>query len=242
MASISIPASITAAIAGASTTAAAGAATVGATAAAASTAAATAGIAATGVAGIEAASIPLASAAAGASWLGYAGLGLTALSGVTGAYGAIKQGEAQKSADDYNASVASQNSAQATRNAQISSEAGMEQTAMQEQKTRAQVGAIKANQAAAGVDVNSGSAVDVRSSAAELGQLDALTVRSNATKEAYGYQVQSSNFDSQATLDKAEGENAEEAGFIGAGNTFLGSVGSGASNFAKFQLQGGFGT
>jgi hypothetical protein len=227
--------------AAASTATAATAATVGTAAATASTAAATAGIAATGAAGIEAASIPLAAAAAATPWLGYAGLGLTALGGVTGALGSIQQGKAAKASSDYNADVATANAAQAEQNAQISSQSGIQQEAMQEQKTRAEVGQMKANQAASGVDVHSGSALDVRSSAAELGELDALTVRSNATREAYGYKTQAIGFEGQGQLDKMEGQNAETAGYVGAANTFLGSTGSAATNFAKYQMQGGFG-
>ncbi len=61
-------------------------------------------------------------------------------------------------------------------------------------KTRGQVGAIEASQAASNITVGSGSAVDVRSSAAEMGELDALTIRSNAEKQAYGYQTQAAAF------------------------------------------------
>lgn len=190
------------------------------------------------IAGISTASVPV---AAGASWMSIAGLGLTAASGLVGAGGAIMSGEAKSASAEYNAEVSARNKTQADRNAVIAGEAASEQTAIQSQKTRSTIGGIKANQAASGVDVNSGSAVDVRSSAAELGELDALTVRSNATKEAYGYTTQSANFGAQSELDKAEASNDETAGYLGAGTTLLSAAGTGASNFSKFQLQGGFG-
>lgn len=60
------------------------------------------------------------------------------------------------------------------------------------------MGAIKAAEAAGNVDVNSGSAVDVQSSAAALGELNAITIRGNAAKEAYGYETQSTSFENQA--------------------------------------------
>lgn len=217
-------------------------AVISAAAASASTAAATAGVAATGAAGIEAASIPLAaSAAAGSSWLGATSLGLTALGGVTGVLGQLQAGKASSAAAQYNSDVASQNAIQSKRNADLAGEAGEEKAAMVERDTRAKVGQIKSQQAASGLDVNSGSALDVRSSAAELGELDALTVRSNAAKEAYGYQVQGVGQEAQSNLDTFEAKNDETAGEVGAASTFLGAVGTGASNFYKYQLAGGFG-
>jgi hypothetical protein len=172
--------------------------------------------------------------------MGATSLGLTALGGVTGALGAIQQGKAQAASARFNAAVAGINAQQAERNAQMASEAGMAQAAMRERQTRAEVGQLKANQAASGIDVNSGSALDVRSSAAELGELDALTVRSNATKEAYGYSTQANSFRNEAGLENAEAENDETAGNVGAASTLLGAAGSGFDNYTKYRMQGGF--
>lgn len=157
------------------------------------------------------------------------------------AYGAYEQGQAGKVSEKYNAAVSQQNANVAKQNEAIAGQAGEEQAAMVQQRTRATVGAIRANQAASGIDVNSGSDVDVRSSASELGELDALTVRSNATREAYGYGVQAENFEAQGTLDQFEGENDLKAGEIGAGSTFLSGLGSAANNYARYQMSGGFG-
>jgi hypothetical protein len=155
-------------------------------------------------------------------------------SAAVGAAGAIQSGKAQSGAANYNAEIAQQNQQQALQNANLVSASGEQQAAVQEQKTRSEAGAIKAAQAASGVDVNSGSAVDVQSSAAETGQLNALTVRANAAREAYGYQTQSTSFEDQAQLDTAQAANATTAGDIGATGTFLGGVGSAAGNYAKF--------
>lgn len=165
--------------------------------------------------------------------------GASIIGGVVSAVGSIQQGQAAKQSADYNAKVASANAQQAKNNATMAANAGEEQAAIQSQKTKAAVGSTLANQAAGGIDVNSGSAVDVRSSEADLGQLDALTIRSNAAKEAYGYQTQASNFTAQSGLDTAEGKNAQATGNLGAISTFLGSAGSAATNFAKFQMAGG---
>lgn len=174
------------------------------------------------------------------SWVGMASLGATALGGVSGAYGAISSANAQAGAANYNASIAAQNAELAKKNEEIASQSGMAQEAIQQQKTRAYVGELKTQQAASGVDVNSGSAVDVRSSAAELGELDALTVRSNATREAFSYGQQAESLKAESALDKFEASNASTAGGINAASTILGSAGNAVDNYYKYKLQGGF--
>lgn len=168
---------------------------------------------------------------------GILGLG----SGLIGGYGAWSQGQSQAGAARFNSTIEKQNAAISMQNAAIAGQAGSEQAFMSGIKTRALTGGIQANQAASGVDVNSGSAVDTRASASELGELDALTIRSNAAREAYGYTQQARSHEAQSTLDTYEAKNDSTAGTINAVSTFLGSAGSAADNFAKYQLAGGFG-
>jgi hypothetical protein len=56
-----------------------------------------------------------------------------------------------------------------------------------ESQTRVLVGTQRATLAAQGVDVASGSAVDLQSQTAGFGALDAQTIRNNAAREALGY-------------------------------------------------------
>ena len=141
-----------------------------------------------------------------------------------GVTGALQQGYANAQADKYNAALATMNSVQAARNASMAAEAGSSQAGIQSMKARAEVGSIKTNQAAGNVDVNSGSAVDTRVSADELGKLDALQIRSNATKEAYGYQVQSTNFKNEASLDKFAASHELTAGWLNSASTLIGDT------------------
>lgn len=159
-----------------------------------------------------------------------------------GAVGAISSANAASASANYNAQVAQQNQQIATQNATLAGQAGEAQAAQQGQKTRAEVGAIKAAQAAGNIDVNSGSALDVQSSAASLGELSAITIRSNAAREAYGYETQSTSFENQAQLDAAQSASDTTAGEIGSGSTILGGLGSAGSNYANFlnQSSGGF--
>lgn len=237
------------AIAAVGTAVSGAAASVGSAVGIGSTAAAAAGGASGGIlAGLtvptsiaaDIAAAPAATGLIGSSTLGYASLASTVLGGATSAIGSIKQGQAEKEAAEFNAQVAKENQQVSTANAQIAGQAGAEQAGMTSMKTRATVGAVQANQAASGIDVNSGSDVDVRSSARELGELDALTVRSNATREAYGQTVQAASYGAESQLQSYEAESAGTAGEIGAASSFLGSTGSAANNWYRYQLQGGF--
>lgn len=206
--------------------------------------AAAAGVGLAGTAAGIGSGIGAAAATVGATapgWLGIAGTASSLLGGVTGAVGAYEQGEAASRSAKFNAQVERQNAAISQQNAAIAGQAGSEQAWMTGQKTRSNVGSIKANQAASGIDVNSGSAVDVRSSASELGELDALTVRSNAAREAYGYQQQAASHTEQSNLDTFESKADSTAGAVNAAGTFLGGVGSASDNFLRYQLSGGFG-
>jgi len=237
------------------TTAAATAATTAATATTAAATASTAaavgtaasidlGATATGAAiGSISAATPALGAAASSFLpiLGYASTGLNALGGAVGALGAIQTAQAQAGAAKENAAIATINQNQATENATLAGEAGSAQAGIQSQKARAQVGSIIANQAAGGIDVNTGSAKDTQLSERDVGELDALQVRSNATKEAYGYQTQATSFGDQAALDTTEAKNDQTAGNLNAASTFLGGLGSAGSTYAKYQLSGGFG-
>lgn len=181
-----------------------------------------------------------ATAASAPAWLGYSSLALSALGGAAGAYGQLQSAHAQAAADQYNASVAQINQNQAATNARLAAQAGEEQVAQQQRKTRAEVGQLEANAAASGVDVNKGSALDVRSSAAELGELDALTVRSNAAREAYGYQTQAVSQGNEAQLETFAASNAEQAGGINAAGTLLGSAAGAGNTYLKYLQAGGF--
>lgn len=153
-----------------------------------------------------------------------------------GAYG---QGHAQAEASHYNALVAWNNAKIAKENQSIVSQAGEAQTGMAGERSRAAGGAIKTNQAASGVSVNSGSAVDTQTSARELGNLDAMTVRSNAVKEAYGYKVQSENFNTEGEFLARQAKSEEAGAIVGAATTFIGSAENDYSTYLKWQQAGG---
>lgn len=186
-----------------------------------------------------AASATAAATAAAASGITLADVGLAASIGsaLIGGIGALTSGNASAASAKYNAQIADENATIAKQNATWAGEAGAEQAGQASQKTRAEVGAIKAAQAANNVDVNSGSALDVRSTAAELGQLSAINIRSNAARSAYGYETKATSEEAQSQFDTFSGEQSSLAGEVGAGSTILGGAANAGLNYSKYLQQ-----
>ena len=217
-------------------TAASASAAAASTAAAAGTAAAATAAASAGAIGAGAGAIfdTALAASAASSTLATVGTVGSILSSGIGALGAIKSGQASSAAAKYNAQVAAQNAQLATQQATWAGAAGEAQVGQQSAKTRADVGAIMAAQAANNISVNQGSAVDVRSSASSLGELSAINIRSTATRQAYGLETQATSETGKSQLDTYQAEQDQLAGEVGGGSTLIGGASSAAYNYNKF--------
>ena len=156
-----------------------------------------------------------------------AGAGLSAV-------GQISQSRAASQAAAYNAQVATQNAQIATTNANLTGAQGEAAVGVAGAKTRAAAAGELANQGASGLDVNKGSAVDVRASTAEVGELNALTIRSQAAQTAYGYQTQAAGYTGTAALDKFESQADEEGGELKGASTLLGTAANPNYNYMGF--------
>lgn len=158
----------------------------------------------------------------------------TLAAGAVSAAGAVKSGEANAANLNYQAQVAANNSLIAKQNMDWETQSGEIAATNQEMKTRATVGQTKADQGASGVDVNTGSFVAARAGEAEVGSLDALTIRTDAARKAYGYAVAATSDTAQSQLDKVGADNAATAGDISAGASLLGSASSAFGQYAKW--------
>ncbi len=178
---------------------------------------------------------------------GTAGTILSGLGTAASIFGTLQGGRAASQSAKYQSAVAANNATIAQQNATRAGQEGEQQAFIAEQKNRAKVGALVADQAASGIDVNKGSALDIRQSEAQIGQLDAMTIRANAAQKAYGYQVESTSKTADADLYKAEAKNAKTASYINAA-TILGSnklksdeVGDGFGDFLDSNsISGGY--
>lgn len=91
-------------------------------------------------------------------------------------------------------------------------------------KTRRLIGAQRAAYAGQGVDVESGSALEVQADTAYQGELDAITIRNNAFREAFGLEI-----DAAQTMQA--GQWAYRAGINNAAGTILGGASSAAGTY-----------
>jgi len=176
------------------------------------------------------------------AWAAAIGAGASLLSsGVSAAgsaKGAGKQGAAQAQAAMYNAQVARNNATIDNWAADYTGKVGFIQAADQSTKGAVTGAKVKTAQAANGIDVNTGSAVDVQVGQREIGQKDATTVLRDAQLKAYGYRVAANNENSKADLDTMgasadqQAASASAQGSILSGATsILGKFGSLAGSF-----------
>lgn len=164
----------------------------------------------------------------GASGLGAIGAGVSAV-------GTILGGVAQAGQANYQAEVAKNNAQIAKQNATEATEAGQAQAQAESEKGAQVAGSIIASQAANGIDVNTGSAVDVQQSQREESKLDTNTVMHNAEMSAYGYRTQQTSYLAQAKLDESEAAQAPIAAAIGATGSFLSNASSLSSKWTGAQ-------
>jgi hypothetical protein len=164
------------------------------------------------------------------------GLVLTAASTLVGAAGAKQQADASAEAQNYNAKVQDMNSTLAERRARDALERGR----LEEQQKREQVSQIQGKQKAAmaanGVDLTFGSPLDTLVDTATLGELDALTIRKSAAREAYDYKVQAVNSKADASLSRANAKATKTGGYLSAVGTVLTGA---AKGYGQAYGQGG---
>lgn len=154
-----------------------------------------------------------------------------------GAAGAIQQGQAAADAAEYNAKVGEMNAKLSERRARDAIERG----AAEEQRKRMEVQKIMGDQrvaaAANGVDLSFGSPLDTIMDTAMLGELDALTIRSNTYREAHDRKVDAANQRAGAELNRMEGRAAKTAGYLSAAGTILGGAGKAFGNWQETRRQ-----
>ena len=170
------------------------------------------------------------------------GFGVQAYGQVKAGKAAKKQGELAQQASESQAQITDYNAQVADLQATDAIERGAEAESKFRTQVRGAIGAQRAGIAGGNVSVGFGSAVDVQADAAYLGELDALTIRTNAGREAWGYKVQGEDLRRRAAVQRKEGANYAEAGRqnatasnIAAAGTLLGGTTS------LLQMRYGFG-
>jgi len=161
------------------------------------------------------------------------GMILTLGSTLIGAMGQMQQANATAAAERYNAQIGDMNAKIAERRAEDAIDRGK----FEEQRKRQEVAKVKGAQVAAmaanGVDLTFGSPLDTIVDTAVLGELDALTIRTNAYREAYDYRVDAANKRAGANLSRMRADNAQQGGYLSAMGTVLTGAGKMYQSFAS---------
>ncbi len=148
--------------------------------------------------------------------------------------------QASANALRYQAQVAANNKIIADRAAADARKRGEVNANIQRQKSRQLVGRQRAALAGAGVVVDINSALSLTADTAGMGELDALTVKSNAEREALGFQAKAMQFGAEAGLKRANATNTLAAGNFSAASTLVTGFGSVADKWYGFKAGGAF--
>ena len=124
-----------------------------------------------------------------------------------------KQGDYQKDMYDFNASIAKLQAEDAIKR-------GEREAIRYEKKGQQAIGASRAALAAQGVDVSSGSALDVQTDIAEQAAVGAVTIRNNAWRQAWGYKVQAESYSQTGFMEREAAQaKAKSTMLTGVANT-----------------------
>ena len=164
-----------------------------------------------------------------------AALVLSGLGTATTFAGQIQAGRQAQAEGRYRAAVAKNNSIIAMRKAEDARLRGELEAERQGKATAQLIGRQKAALAAGGVaNVSEDSSGQLIRDTAAVGRLDALTIQSNAEREALGFEAQGVNFEADARLAALSGENARSSSYLKAGSTLLSGFGSVADKWYTY--------
>jgi hypothetical protein len=146
---------------------------------------------------------------------------------INSAYGAYASARSTKMQLELQSQLADINAKLAESSAQQEIRRGQQAEQGVRLKTAQIKGSQRAAMAANGIDLGSDSATHILTTTDYMGERDAITVRDNATRNAWGYRTQGANYKAQALMDNA---NASAISPMGSG---FGSLLTGAGTVAE---------
>ncbi len=179
--------------------------------------------------------------AGSAGTVGNIGTGLQVAGMLGQTFGSYKKSSGEKTGYQLQAQIAKQNEAIAKSQAGDAIVRGQTTENNVRQKTAHLKSAQIADLAARGIDLSSGSALDILTSTDVMGERDALTARDNANREAWGHEVAAVNASNNAEMLDWRAE--QQSPGMDATATLLGGAGKVASSwYAMRNAKTGTGT
>ncbi len=134
-------------------------------------------------------------------------------SAAMGTYSAVQQSNAQQAQREYQEDMAEYNAAVAEQHAQMAEEEGAQaklqaydESLKKRQEAAKIIGSERAAQAAAGVTVDTGSALDLNLDTTERGELDALQIREQGAWQDYNKRVDAWNHRNSAAVSQSKAD------------------------------------
>jgi hypothetical protein len=129
-----------------------------------------------------------------------AGLVITAVGTAATVYSQYEQQKSQNAANDFNSQMLQRGAQAKEIQAQTALEQGKVAEDAQRKKVQSVIGSQRAQAAASGLLVDSGTTQQVTEDTAGFGELDALAIRNNAQREAWGIRNESQDLMLQSSL------------------------------------------
>lgn len=156
--------------------------------------------------------------------------------------GSLQQGKAAQAQANYQAKVQENNAKAAQMQAADAIERGKLDENNHRKKVAHMLGAQRAGIAGSGFELGDETSQDILGDTAAMGELDARMIRTNAAREAWGFEYQASNELAGAEITKARGESARIASFWNAGTDLLGGATKFATSYGQNAKQFGWGS
>ena len=153
--------------------------------------------------------------------------GLAAASTLFGAYSQHEEAKAQASAARAQADAAEQNARIESKKQEMIADKYAQEDLHRRAQARLSAGANRANAGAAGLDIGGSSSVlDILTSSEDAYRQDKYNSLTNQRNDNWVSRQQEANYLTQASSYRAQADNAERAGRIGAISTILGGAAS----------------
>lgn len=140
----------------------------------------------------------------------------TIMAGLTLA-GGVSQSRAINAMGDYQKSIFDTNARFSELRAEDAIKRGDKEAQNVQKQAKRLIGSQRATLAAQGIELDEGTALQIQEDTAELGAADAMTVRNNAWREAWGFRAQALDFRSQGKMAKLGARNRAASTLLNAG-------------------------
>ena len=145
---------------------------------------------------------------------------------LVGAAGSVMGGISAQNQANYQAKIAERNAQVAGMMGATALQAGYERATETSLAGAERLAKVKTGMAAGGVDINRGSAVNVRASQRMANALSTATGMWNASRANWGYGQQAIGYEAQAEADRAAGRSALVGGILSGVGGALGGLSS----------------